>query len=239
VAGDLDGDTKADLIGIWAADPGIWVKFSSTNSWARLDSLKPEWIAVGDMNGDSREDLVCTWTGYGVYYRNSMNGAWVRIEPTPATQIRAGDLDGDGKADQIGMWAADPGIWVKYSKTNSWAMLDPLKAKWIGTGKMRPDHVPIGRPRGAPGTAPAAVQAVREPNYQSNLMPERFMDLSSTGPGGANFNIELDKSNLGVRVMDPRWQRQMKPGPGEPGFSPLSEQNRNRRGEGRVTKIKK
>jgi M6 family metalloprotease-like protein len=238
-AGDLDGDGTDDLMGIWPGDPGVWVKFSTTRSWAMLDSIKPEWIAAGDMNGDGREDLVATWAGYGVYYRNSKTGLWVRIEPTPATQITAGDLDGDSKAELIGIWAGDPGIWVKYSKTSSWAMLDPLKAKWIGTGKMRPEPGPSGLMGGEPGIVLEAKQAGREASYRTILGLERFEDLSSTGPGGRDFKPAVEKYAPGARVKDPRWQRQMKPGPGESGFRPLLEESRQGRGQSQISKIKK
>jgi hypothetical protein len=229
-AGDLDGDGTDDLMGIWPGDPGVWVKFSTTRSWAMLDSIKPEWIAAGDMNGDGREDLVATWAGYGVYYRNSKTGLWVRIEPTPATQITAGDLDGDSKAELIGIWAGDPGIWVKYSKTSSWAMLDPLKAKWIGTGKMRPEPGPSGLMGGEPGIVLEAKQAGREASYRTILGLERFEDLSSTGPGGRDFKPAVEKYAPGARMKDPRWQRQMKPGPGEAGFRWLEQKSSNLRG---------
>jgi hypothetical protein len=168
-----------------------------------------------------------------------MTGGWVRIEPTPATQITAGDLDGDSKADLIGMWAGDPGIWVKYSKTSSWAMIDPLKATWLGTGKMRPSSTPSPAPSGVSETPTDTVQAAREPSHQVFLGLERFEDLSSTGPGGGDFKLRLGKNSSGGRVMDPRWQRQIKPGPGELGFRPQVEQNRQQRGKARISAIEK
>jgi hypothetical protein len=49
VAGDLDGDGKKDLIGVFPNDPGVWTKRSSTNTWLRLDAMTPYWIAAGRM----------------------------------------------------------------------------------------------------------------------------------------------------------------------------------------------
>jgi hypothetical protein len=46
--GDLDGDGKADLIGIWPTQGGAWVKYSQTGSWAKLSSSAGD-IAAGKM----------------------------------------------------------------------------------------------------------------------------------------------------------------------------------------------
>jgi len=74
------------------------------------------------MNGDGRVDLLGTWDGQGVFYRDSISGLWVQMA-TPATLITAGDLDGDGKADLIGVWPSQAGVWVKYSQTGNWSYL--------------------------------------------------------------------------------------------------------------------
>ena len=46
------------------------------------------------MNGDGRDDLLGTWDGQGVYYRDSATGTWVKMA-SPATLITTGDIDGD------------------------------------------------------------------------------------------------------------------------------------------------
>ena len=63
-----------------------------------------------------KDDLLGTWDGQGVYYRDSDTGAWVSLA-SPATMITSGDLDGDGTDDQIGIWPSQGGVWVKYSTT--------------------------------------------------------------------------------------------------------------------------
>jgi hypothetical protein len=74
------------------------------------------------MNGDGRKDLLGTWDGQGVYYKDSIGGAWV-LMATPATLIAAGDLDGDGTDDLIGIWPGQAGVWVKYSMTGTWSYI--------------------------------------------------------------------------------------------------------------------
>jgi len=84
-----------------------------------------------------KEDLLGTWTGQGVYYRNSDTGSWVKLG-SPATKITAGDLDNDGTDDLLGIWPAQGGVWVKYSGSGSWALLSST-ADWIGAGDMNGD----------------------------------------------------------------------------------------------------
>ena len=88
----------------------------------------------------SKDDLLATWDGQGVYYRNSDTGAWVKLA-TPATLIAAGDLDGDCIDDVIGIWPVQGGVWVKYSASGSWAKLSTT-ARHIAAGDMNGD----GRP---------------------------------------------------------------------------------------------
>jgi len=49
-AGDLDEDGTDDLIGLWASQGGIWVKYSKTASWSKLSSPARD-IAAGEMRG--------------------------------------------------------------------------------------------------------------------------------------------------------------------------------------------
>jgi hypothetical protein len=52
-AGDLDGDGIADLIGIWPAQNGIWVKYSNSGTWANL-TWTADWIATGKMRANGQ-----------------------------------------------------------------------------------------------------------------------------------------------------------------------------------------
>jgi M6 family metalloprotease-like protein len=83
------------------------------------------------------EDLLATWDGQGVYYRNSDTGAWVKLA-SPATMITCGDIDQDGIDDVIGLWPTQGGIWVKYSATGTWARLSST-AVHIASGDMNGD----------------------------------------------------------------------------------------------------
>jgi len=82
-------------------------------------------------------DLVGTWDGQGVYFRNSETAVW-NVMGSPATQIVVGDLDGDGTGDLIGIWPSQGGVWVKYSSTGAWANLGST-ADWIAAADMNGD----------------------------------------------------------------------------------------------------
>jgi len=85
----------------------------------------------------NKDDLLATWDGQGVYYRNSETGTFVNLA-TPATLITAGDLDGDGIDDLIGIWPGQGGVWVKYSATGSWVKLSSTAID-IASGDMNGD----------------------------------------------------------------------------------------------------
>jgi hypothetical protein len=134
--GDLDGGGLDDLIGIWPAQGGVWVRSQETGVWTKLSSTARA-IAAGDLNGDGRTDLLGTWDGQGVYYRDSTDGSWVKLA-SPADLITTGDLDGDGTDDLIGIWPAQGGVWVKYSESGTWARLSST-ARDIAAGDMNGD----------------------------------------------------------------------------------------------------
>ena len=224
--GDLDGDGIADLIGIWPSQGGVWVKYSQSGAWALLSSTA-DWIATGDMNGDGRDDLLGAWTGQGVFYRNSMTGQWVQLA-TPATMITAGDLDADGADDLIGIWPSQGGVWVKYSQNGSWAYLSS-SADWIATGKMR----------AANGLGADAAQSLAQGlgDDQELEMPlggltvvgplrtAGSVDLSANSPGRDGFTPIIDK-NLRPEEKKATMGFPMRiPGPGEPGFRFVQQEN--------------
>ena len=84
-----------------------------------------------------KDDLVGTWDGQGVYYRDSDTGAWVQMA-SPATMITTGDIDNDGTDDLIGIWPSQGGVWVKYYATGEWVNLSST-AVYITTGDMNGD----------------------------------------------------------------------------------------------------
>ena len=95
------------------------------------------YVGVSDGAPLRKDDLVGTWDGQGVYYRNSDTGAWVPMA-SPATMITTGDIDNDGTDDLIGIWPSQGGVWVKYYATGEWVNLSST-AVYITIGDMNGD----------------------------------------------------------------------------------------------------
>jgi hypothetical protein len=190
------------------------VKYSKTGTWAQLSSTAIE-IACGDMNGDGRDDLLATWDGQGVYYRDSISSAMVKLA-TPAMLITAGDLDGDNKADVIGIWPSQGGVWVKYSQSGSWAKLSSTAID-IAVGRIR-----------APGSNLDLDQEMElfssADNYESGLViGSNTLDLSASAPGRVSF-IYSEAENMEPYELDSDRLQRM-PGPGEAGFHCTEQKN--------------
>jgi|GEM_PF-2295765 len=83
-----------------------------------------------------KNDLLGTWDGSGVWYRDSETGSWVKMS-IPAQSVAAGDIDGDGTDDLIGVWSS--GVWAKYSSTGTWAKICTPLPSDIASGDMDGD----------------------------------------------------------------------------------------------------
>ena len=178
------------------------------------------------MNGDRRDDLLGTWDGQGVFYRDSITSAWVKMA-SPATLITTGDVDGDRTDDLIGIWPTQGGVWVKYSGTGAWELLGAT-ARGISTGRMRPATEPEAEGAEAMGVKPAAgaIAELTLPIGGVGLGPEtaaKRTDLSADGPGGARF-VYLEDRNLEPKEEELARPARV-PGPGEPGAKWVEQEN--------------
>ena len=129
-AGDVSGDGRAEIIGIW--DSGIYNWNPATDSWTELTS----WVTTGDMaagdiTGDGKADVASCWLGYkntyGLYYQNGATRAWQRITTYIPYNVAVGDITGDGNAEVIGTFAS--GIWYWNPITNRWTRM----TSWVTT----------------------------------------------------------------------------------------------------------
>ena len=139
--GDLDADTKADIVWHHATTGEVWVW--PMNGTTRLDQI---WVGtvpdtgyqiqgVADFTGDKKADLVWHHATLGEVWIWTMNGTtravetWVGTVPDTGYRIvAAGDYDGDGTADILWHHATLGEVWV-------WLMdgTTKLSETWVAT----------------------------------------------------------------------------------------------------------
>lgn len=129
--GDIDGDKQDDLIGYW--DSGLWVRYGGKISWKKIDSPVPVCVAVGDMTGSGRGNIVIS-SEAGTSYLDNETGKWEKITSS-AKHLAIGDVDADGRDDLIGVWSS--GLSVRYGGRNQWQPVKISSAPiWIIIGKI-------------------------------------------------------------------------------------------------------
>ncbi|MBK7705055.1 MAG: VCBS repeat-containing protein [Acidobacteria bacterium] len=88
---------------------GFW---AATNFWLGFGVFRPHSIALGDFNGDGKQDLVTANSSVGSGLKN-VSVLLSNCAPTP-TQNAPFDFDGDGKTDlsifrpSVGQWWLNP-----------------------------------------------------------------------------------------------------------------------------------
>jgi hypothetical protein len=125
-AGDVDGDGRADLVLAWAAyadgawRAGIDLVVRNGDRWdartlAAVDGLDgPSALAVGDVTGDRRADVVALTTTGETWVLAGTADGFVREAGPPAfgpgcggSHVELADLDGDGRAEIVAAFARE------------------------------------------------------------------------------------------------------------------------------------
>ena len=164
LAGDIDGDARANLV-VWRPDTGTWHWLTSSSGYDRTFAGEKRWESgldgdvplLADLDGDHRAELIVWHPATGTWrWLTSTSGydpAQARAVPFGDQALGdiplPGDVDGDGKADLV-VWRANTGTWYwLFSSTGfttvgakSWgskAMGDvPLQADVDGDGILDP-----------------------------------------------------------------------------------------------------
>jgi hypothetical protein len=127
-AGDLDGDGVDDLAVAYAANQGAtWrsgvdVLHAGAAPWRRTPIVErdgaagPSALAIGDLDGDGRRDVVAlTADGEVWIFLADGRGGFTRDAAPPpygpgcgGSHVELGDLDGDGRLDVVAAFAHEP-----------------------------------------------------------------------------------------------------------------------------------
>ena len=130
--------------GAWSS--GIWYYNVATNTWTKPCGSTPSGpIALGDVNGDGRAEMISVWSS-GLWYQNGATLGWTKVYSTAPSKVTVGDITGDGWAEIIGTWST--GIWywnVHYSGWTQMYYLVPSGPMAVGdvTGDGRADVVVV------------------------------------------------------------------------------------------------
>ena len=120
----------------------VMVYYSTAEQWSKPWGVSSDIAVQGDIDGDSRDDLVIWRPSNGTWYvlRSSLGYAdpqsrWTKAWGVSGDVPLCGDLDGDG-ADDLIIWRPSNGTW--YALLSSLGFADPA-SRWTKAWGMAGD----------------------------------------------------------------------------------------------------
>ena len=122
--------------GTWSS--GIWYYNLATMTWSKPYGSTPSGpIAVGDINGDGKAEMVSCWPS-GLWYQDGATWGWTKVSSVAPSKVAVGDITGDRRAEIIGVWSS--GIWYWNPATSLWTnMYSSVPSGAIAAGDVTGD----------------------------------------------------------------------------------------------------
>ena len=100
-------DSVADF-----GERGLWIRFNDgeTALWSQIHTVSPALIASGHLDGNSGDDFIAVFTGFGTW-RWMNNAGWDQLHPNDASDVDTGDSNADG-IDEVILNLPGQGIWI-------------------------------------------------------------------------------------------------------------------------------
>jgi M6 family metalloprotease-like protein len=121
-----------ELILDFGAAGGLW-SYRWGAAWTQIHPTSPESIAVGDLDGNGRDDLIIDFGSAGIWILLN-NTSWRQLHPSSPNHIATGDLDNNG-LDDIILDFPGAGIWIYHNNT-TWSQLHGLNSVRVVVGNI-------------------------------------------------------------------------------------------------------
>jgi hypothetical protein len=121
----MNGDGWNDVVATWNST-GVWYRDKVTGTWVKI-TIPASLIAVGDFNGNGRDDLFGVWSS-GLWVKYSYTGKWELLTTTLPDDIASGDMDGDGGDDVVATWSGS-GVWYYSDYFGTWEKMSVAAIK--------------------------------------------------------------------------------------------------------------
>jgi alpha-glucosidase (family GH31 glycosyl hydrolase) len=135
-AADFNGDSKADVVGLFPSLNSIWIYYSN-NTWKQISKqINLKDLRAGNMDSDGEAELIGSWD-IGVWMFDPITNLWIKHHANQAKQICVGDINAQCLQDIVGYWDVATPLYVKYMENNTWNKLSNYSPDTLDAGKIK------------------------------------------------------------------------------------------------------